>query len=85
MRNKIVVLLKDHRNNTERDIEVDLEITAYELFAGLNSAYGWNCNLQDSNECYLVAENPIVLLRGGAPLKSFGLRDGSVVHFIRDR
>lgn len=83
MKNKIVLILMDHRNNTVQDIEVDLDITAHELFVGLNSAYGWECNLQDSNECYLAAEKPIALLRGSAPLRSFGLRDGSVIHFVR--
>lgn len=83
MKNRVIVTLKDHRSGDIQDIEVDLDITAHELFVGLNTAFGWGCSVQDSNDCYLTAENPIALLRGSSLLRNFGLRDGTIIHFKR--
>lgn len=83
MENTALVLLVDHCNNRSLDLEVELNITAFELFSGLNSALGWGVDLQNSRECYLSCENPIALLRGDQTLQAFGVRNGSTIHYVR--
>lgn len=83
MENTIQVLLVDHCNNHSLDLDLDPNITAFELFSGLNSALGWGADLQNSRDCYLSCENPIVLLRGNQTLQSFGVRNGSTIHYVR--
>ena len=82
MENKIQVLLVDHVNSRQLDLELDTDITALELFSGLNSALGWNHDLQNSQACYLSCENPIALLRGNHTLQEFNVRNGSIIHYI---
>ena len=83
MNNTIIVQLFDHTDGTVRDLQLDLEISAIELFTALNSACGWGCDVQDNSVCYLSAENPIALLRGSASLRELGLRDGSIIHYTK--
>lgn len=83
MENNVQVLLIDHVNQRQLDLELDLNMTAFELFAGLNSALGWGADLQNSRDCYLSCENPIVLLRGNQTLQKFGVRNGSTIHYVR--
>lgn len=83
MENTVQVLLVDHCSNRKLDLELDLSITAFELFSGLNSALNWGSDLQNSRECYLSCENPIALLRGDQTLQAFGVRNGSTIHYIR--
>lgn len=81
MKDRIIVQLIDHTNGSQRDLSLDANISAYELFAGLNSALGWGCDVTDNSVCYLAAENPVALLRGSASLRELGLRDGSTLHY----
>lgn len=83
MENTVQVLLIDHNNHRQFDLDLDLNITAFELFSGLNNALGWGVDLQNSQNCYLSCENPIVLLRGNQSLQTFGVHDGSTIHYIR--
>lgn len=83
MANKIRIQLIDHVNQSRVDLEVDPEITAIELFTGLNNALGWGNDLQNSSCCYLSCENPIALLRGDHTLQEFGVRNASTIHYIR--
>ena len=83
MDNKVVVTLYDHMKNTKTDLELDLDISALELFNGLNEAYQWGIDASDIQNSYLSMENPIALLRGNRKLSAFGVRDGSVIHYIR--
>ncbi len=85
MDNKIIVTLFEHQNGHMTDIELDLEITATELFIGLNEAFGWGSNPADISDCYLAAENPIALVKGNKKLSEFGLRNGSILHYVRHR
>ncbi len=81
MKDRIIVQLIDHTDNSSRDLSLDLNISAYELFVGLNTAFGWGCDAADNSVCYLASENPIALLRGSASLRELGLRDGSTLHY----
>ena len=60
-------------------IEVPLDLTANELAAALNEAYGLGVDLSDINNCYLKAQNPIMLLKGNRTLKEFGVRNGTII------
>ena len=60
---------KEHRT-------VDLEVP---LAAALNEAYGLGVDLSDINNCYLKAQNPIMLLKGNRTLKEFGVRNGTII------
>ena len=53
--------------------------TAKELAAALNEAYGLGVDLSDINNCYLKAQNPIMLLKGNRTLKEFGVRNGTII------
>ena len=80
---KVIITVWNHEENRQVDILVSLDISALELFCGLNSAFGWGYSTQNPRICYLAAENPIVLLRGNKKLKEYGIRDGSIIHFVR--
>ena len=79
----ITVTLVDHVNNQTKDLALRQDLTALELFFGLNEAYGWGHDGNNIPEAYLAAENPIALLRGNRTLAEFGIRDGSVIHYAR--
>jgi len=49
------------------------------LAAALNEAYGLGVDLSDINNCYLKAQNPIMLLKGNRTLKEFGVRNGTII------
>lgn len=83
MDNKVVVTLYDHKNNKMTDLELDPDISALELFKGLNEAFKWGIEASDIQNSYLSMENPIALLRGNKKLGDFGIRNGSVIHYIR--
>ncbi len=83
MKDKVVVTLIDHKNNQMTDLELDLDITAQELYSGLSEAFGWDAGQMAIENCYLAAENPIALIKGNRKLSYFGLRNGSVLHYIR--
>ncbi len=84
MENKVIVSFIDHKNNNTIDLELDLDITALELFQGLNEAFKWGHEASDIHNSYLTMENPIALLKGNKKLSEFGVRNGSVIHYIRN-
>ncbi|MCM1288718.1 MAG: EsaB/YukD family protein [Clostridium sp.] len=83
MKKKIVMMLKIHCKDESYDIEVDEDITAYELVIALNTAYKLGLNTNDITNCYLKTENPICLIKGDRTLKSYGLRNGTIINFTR--
>lgn len=85
MRNKIIVEFVDHRSGRKTDLRLELSMTAMELFIGLNSSFQLGRDPQIISDCYLAAENPIVLLKGNKTLQEFGLRNGSIIHFVRNK
>ena len=50
-KDNVVITLVDHVYRRSMDIEVCLDISAYELFVGLNEAMGWGCDPRDSRAC----------------------------------
>lgn len=62
------------------DVDVPLSITAGELLQGLNEAYDLGLDTDDASQCYLKAENPVVLMHGRRTLGEFGIMDGSIIN-----
>jgi len=81
MENNIVILFNILKRNASIDLEIPLNITTRELVIGLNQAFGLEIDTSDIKQCYLKAENPILLLRGNKLLSEYGLRNGSIINF----
>ena len=79
---RAVVVFTAPQQNISVDLDIPLDISAYELTLALNSVYQLGIDVSDMKKCYLKADNPITLLRGGQSLKDFGIRDGSVLIFL---
>lgn len=77
MEEKIIVELFRKDGGVICDLEVPLHITAIELLQALNQALHLGIKTEQIEDCFLVAENPIVLLRGNVELAECGLHDGS--------
>lgn len=78
-----IVIFVNHNNEYGVDLEVPLNITANEFVKALNTAYKLEIDISDIKNCYLKAENPIVLLKGNKTLAEFGIRNGSKIHYTR--
>lgn len=78
-----VIRFKLIKENREYILEVPVFITANDLVKALNNAYNLQIDLGDVTECYLQMENPIALLKGNKTLDEFGVREGSIIYFIR--
>ena len=81
MENKIVVIFNILKRNISVDLESPLDITTRDLVNGLNQVFDLGVDTSDIKQCYLKAENPIVLMRGNKLLGEFGLRNGSIINF----
>lgn len=81
MENKAIVIFRIHQRNLETDLEIPLDITANDLVNALNTAYELGIDTTDMKNCYLKAENPIVLLKGNRQLSEFGVRNGTIINF----
>lgn len=80
MSSRAVVQLNLVRRGESYDVDVPLDITPGELVQGLNEAYGLGLDTDDASQCYLKAENPIVLLHGRKSLAEFGIMNGSIIN-----
>lgn len=76
-----IIIFNIIKRNFTVDLEVPLDISANDLVNALNTAYELNIDTSDIKNCYLKAENPIVLLKGNKTLAEFGLRNGSIINF----
>lgn len=76
-----IIVFNIIKRNFTVDLEVPLDISANDLVNALNTAYELNIDTSDIKNCYLKAENPIVLLKGNKTLAEFGLRNGSIINF----
>lgn len=80
-RDKITAVLYIHRENKKIDVEIPLEITAYDLIVGLNQGFNLGMDTTDISTCYLKTANPIALLKGNKKLADYQLRNGTVIHY----
>ena len=76
-----IIVLNITKRKITVDIEVPLAISANELVVALNAGYDLGIDTTNIKNCYLKAENPIVLLKGNRTLAEFGIRNGSVINF----
>lgn len=83
MKEWAVVEFVNCEDQSSVDLEVPLDITANDLVLALNESYSLGMNTENIFSCYLVAENPIVFLRGNKTLKEFGIRNGSSIMYRR--
>lgn len=83
MANTAIMIFEYVNYGTSLDIEVPLDITANELIFGLNKGLNLGIDMNNISDCYLCTEEPRALLRGEQTLEEFGLRDGSVIRFLR--
>lgn len=80
--NRAIVYLYIHGRNEKFELDIPLDITAYELLIGLNEAYHLNMNMTDVSTCFLKTENPIALIRGNRLLSEYGLRNGTIINIV---
>lgn len=80
MATRAVVQLNLLARGESLDVDVPLTITAGELLQGLNEAYHLGLDTEDASQCYLKAENPVVLMHGRRTLGEFGIMDGSIIN-----
>ncbi len=83
MANTAIMIFEFVNYGMSLDIEVPLNITANELIFGLNKGLNLGIDMNNISDCYLCTEEPRALLRGEQTLEEFGLRDGSVIRFLR--
>lgn len=76
-----IIILNIQKRNICVDIEVPLNVSANELVNALNTGYNLGIDTTNIKNCYLKAENPIVLLKGNRTLAEFGIRNGSIINF----
>lgn len=76
-----IVEFVNHVNNTRADLSIPLTISPEELFMALNEAFMLTNGKPNANDIYLQAEYPDALLRGNRALSTFGVRDGTIIHF----
>lgn len=81
MKNRAIIIFRNHVKKMEVDLDIPLDISANDLVFSLNSAYDLGIDVSDVTNCYLKAENPIVLLKGNKALEEFGVRNGTVINF----
>lgn len=81
MKDRAVIIFRMHKRNMEVDLDIPLDISANDLVVALNSAYSLGIDVTDVKNCYLKAENPVVLLKGNKSLAEFGVRNGTEINY----
>ncbi|MDO4176411.1 MAG: EsaB/YukD family protein [Bacillota bacterium] len=81
MEDRIIIIFNMTKRGQKVDLDIPTDISANDLVVALNTTYDLGIDVSDMKNCYLKAENPIVLLKGTKTLKEFGLRNGSVIYF----
>ena len=80
MDERAVIILKIPGRVDDIDLDVPLDIAAFELISGLNEAYDLGIDMDIESNCHLSSESPVALLRGSKTLREYGIRNGSVIH-----
>lgn len=84
MENEYVdIIFNITKKKLQYDLEVPLFITANELVNALCQAYDLSIDMSNMKECYLTSEEPIALLRGNKTLADYGIRNGSIINYIK--
>ena len=68
-----------HIGEKSVDIEAPLDITANEFVLGINTGFNLGLDLNNPDENFLRAENPVALVKGEKTLAELGLRNGTSI------
>ncbi len=83
MNQKIIITIRIFApEKAECDIEVPLDITAYELFCGLKEAFRLKNTPFEKEACFLCSESPVAFLTGDNTLEEYHLRDGTIINLV---
>lgn len=77
MNEKVVMIF--HIGEKSVDIEAPLDITANEFVLGINTGFNLGLDLNNPDENFLRAENPVALVKGEKTLAELGLRNGTSI------
>ena len=80
MAKRAVIQLNLMQTCRQYDIDVPLDINASELMEGLNEAYNLGLPPETIADCYVKAENPVVLMHGKKTLGQYGIMNGSIIN-----
>ncbi len=79
---RAIVEIRIPKKAIDEDIEIPLSITVSEMLVALNKIYGLNIDIDNMANCYIKSEFPIALIRGGKPLESYGVRNGTIINIM---
>lgn len=80
-KDRIVVVLHMHKQGRTIDLDIPLDISAYELIKGLNDGLKLGLDTGDITKCHLKTENPIAFLKGNKSIRDYGLRNGTIINY----
>ena len=83
MEDTAVIKFINHSNGTKLDIEVPLDITAQDLFIALNRGLYLGIDERNRYNYFFKAEKPIAFLSGSGTLRQMGVRNGTIINFVR--
>ena len=83
MNDTATIIFMNHSNGASLDIEVPLDISAQDLFVALNKGLRLGIDETNRHNCFLKAEKPTAFLSGSASLKQMGVRNGTIINFVR--
>ena len=76
-----MVEFHDASKGTVSDLQLPLSLTGNELVKALTTAYSLPIDLNNPDEIYLRAEDPIMLISGEETLEELGMSNGTQVFF----
>lgn len=82
MEDYVTILLRISELNQEHDLYIPNDITAKELLEAIVYGYGLKTDMEDISNCYLIAENPAVLLKGNEKLSDSGIHNGTIINLM---
>lgn len=80
MEKRVVIRLNLAQRHEWHDVDIPLDLNASELLEGLNAAYKLGLSADAVADCYVKAENPVVLMHGKKTLGQYGIMDGSIIN-----
>lgn len=79
MKDTAVIIFEAVKKGILTDIDVPLNISAYDFIVGMNKAYALGIDIENVFGCYLKSENPIALLKGNKSLADYGVHNGTTI------
>ena len=76
-----MVEFHDNRKGTSCDLQLPMNLTGNELVRALTSAYQLPIDLNNPDEMYLRAEDPIMLISGEETIEDLGMSNGTRIFF----